>query len=148
MRRSGIYRLDGDRSLAELKPSFTGRHSNDSFAFDDMQVAVWGNVTEPLDLFAWGRPMYLQLIDASRLADSKDFARVMRGKITAAITFQARSSFSSCFPDDPGANCIAVARYAFQLQSKPIIAGGRVVLEEKWSTPIYPDNDVQRTVVV
>src|SRR5579862_6587872 len=113
-----------------------------------MQIAIRGNVTEPFDLFAWGRPVYLQFVDASCLADSKDFTRVMRGKIAAAVILQTRPCLSACLPDDPCANCIAIAGYAFQFQSKPIISGGRVVLEEKWSTPIYANNHIQGAVVV
>jgi hypothetical protein len=53
-------------------------------AFDDSNVAVERDVREGFDSAARLRPADLQLVDFSAIADTEDFARVVRGKVTSA----------------------------------------------------------------
>ena len=46
-------------------------------SFRDAYIAIDGLVSELVDLFAWGRPMNLKLINFSSRANAQHFARIV-----------------------------------------------------------------------
>src|ERR1035438_6268889 len=111
-----------------------------------MYITIWSEVAELLNVFAGSRPMNLHFVDMRGIADSEDFARIVRREVTAAVVLQSRPYRSAGFYYDASADGVAVAGDPLQLQSQPIITLRRSVEQDGRGPSVYSDNHIESTI--
>src|ERR1039457_5624430 len=109
---------------------------NHAFAFDNPNVAIQRNVGNLVHLLARGGPVNLDAIYLCGFADPQHFPGVVRRKIAAAVVLEAGTFLAGRGPVDLSANRVAVARYAFELETHPVAARSGVVLQQHRSAAV------------
>ena len=120
----------------------------DPLSFLDRDVPVDWRILNPLHPDARLRPGDLYPIDFLRFPGTQHFPRIATRQITSTAISQPRSDHPSGRPSDLGANRVAIAAHAIQLQAEPMIARAGLVPQQDRRPAIRRDQDIDKAIVV
>src|SRR5271155_2077939 len=113
-----------------------------------MHIAIGSQLRKLLHPFRRRWPVDFKLLDFGRAPETKNFPRIMGGKIAAAVVLEPLVHLAAGLPPNTRADGVAVARNTLELQAQPVVPLGGVILQEHGRAAVDSDKDVDRAIIV
>src|ERR1051326_1001997 len=119
-----------------------------ALTLDDGDIAVDGNLPQPLHLAAGLRPTHFEPIDPGVETKAKNLAWIVRGEIAATAHLHPGALHTARLPGNNGADPVRVRFLAHQPHPQPMIPATGVVAQKERRAAVYGDQDVHGAIVV